>query len=318
MVYIFTMRQVNLAGIDLDLLPVLEALLRCRNVTHAATEIGLSQPAVSRALGRLRALFGDPLLVRAAGGLVLTPRAEQLQPDIIAALDGVRGLFRAEPFDPAHIKRTLRLVAADVHILLFLPAIQSRLLQEAPGLTLQVENYHPQMVSRMQRGELDFTFALNTTPLPAGAVSEALGGDDLVLVHRRSHPMAGQIWQPADYARYQHVAISLFGDGQSDLDAALAAQGVSRHIAVTVPQFFAALAIVAQTDLVTTISGAFARRFAPDFDLICQPSPVLADPMILTLVWNQLRTADPACRWFRGVLRQAAADIYAPLADRRL
>lgn len=306
------MRQVNLSGIDLDLLPVLDALLRRRNVTQAGIDVGLSQPAVSRALGRLRALFDDPLLVRAPGGLVLTPRAERLAPEVTAVLTAVRGLFRSDDFDPAAIRRTLRLAAADVQILLLLPALQARLVREAPGVDLRVENYQPQLIPRMQRGELDFTFALATTPLPPGAVSEPLGQDDLVLVHRRGHPLAGRAWQAGDYSRVDHVAISLFGDGQSDLDAALAAQGISRRIAVAVPHFISALAIVAQTDLITTISGAFARRFAPLFDLVWCPAPILTDPLILTLVWNQMRSADPVCRWFRDLVRQVAADIYTP------
>lgn len=306
------MRQVNLSGIDLDLLPVLDALLRRRNVTQAGIDVGLSQPAVSRALGRLRALFDDPLLVRAPGGLVLTPRAERLAPEVTAVLTAVRGLFRSDDFDPAAIRRTLRLAAADVQILLLLPALQVRLAREAPGVDLRVENYQPQLIARMQRGELDFTFALATTPLPPGAISEALGQDDLVLVHRRGHPLAGQLWQAADYSRVDHVAISLFGDGQSDIDAALAAQGISRRIAVTVPHFISALAIVAETDLVTTISGAFARRFAPLFDLVWCPAPILTDPLILTLVWNHIRSADPVCHWFRDLVRQVAADIYQP------
>src|SRR5271157_3180082 len=130
------MREVNLAGLDLNLLPALEALLRRRNVTRAAAEVGLSQPAMSRALARLREIFGDPLLVRAGGGLAPTPAAEALAPKVVAALESLRGLFRPPAVDPAGLKRTFRLAAADAQTILIAPRLVARLEREAPGVNL--------------------------------------------------------------------------------------------------------------------------------------------------------------------------------------
>src|SRR5580704_16572684 len=103
------MREVNLSGVDLNLLPALEALLRRRNVTRAAGDVGLSQPAMSRALARLRALIGDPLLVRVHGGLAPTARAQALLPHLSACLDGLGGVLRASAFDERALDRTFRI-----------------------------------------------------------------------------------------------------------------------------------------------------------------------------------------------------------------
>ncbi|UDF05465.1 LysR family transcriptional regulator [Asticcacaulis sp. AND118] len=300
----------NLSAVDLDLLPVLEALLRRRNVTHAANEVGLSQPAVSRALGRLRELFEDPLLIRSGGGLTLTPKAERLAPQVAAALDGLRGLFRDEAFDPAQEQRTVRLVASDVHTLLLLPALTTRLAREAPGIDVQVSAYGPDTVALMQQGRLDLGFALDTTPLPVGTETLPLGYDRLALVMRRGHPLADRPVTAEDYERFAHAAIRIFGDGQSELDAALAARGLSRHIALSTPYFTAALAAVSRSDLLTTISEALAHRLADTFGLVCVPSPLAPDPLRLVLVWDRLRGRDPALIWFRERLREVAAEVY--------
>ena len=115
------MREVNLAGLDLNLLPPLEALLRRRSVTRAGEDVGLSQPAMSRALARLRILLDDPLLVRGGGGLVLTPTARTLSAPLSEVLMKVRGLLRRPDFDPASVQRTVRIAATDFHAVMFCP-----------------------------------------------------------------------------------------------------------------------------------------------------------------------------------------------------
>ena len=185
------MREVNLAAIDLNLLPPLEALLRRRNVTRAAADAGLSQPAMSRALGRLRDLLGDPLLVRQGGGFVLTPFAEALVPQLSTALGGLQGLFSRPVFDPRGETRTIRMVASDIHTVLLIPPMMARLALEAPGVSLRIEAYSPDLPTRMLRGEVDLTFAVTGAPLPPGAVSAPIGRDRLVLAMRRGHSAAG-------------------------------------------------------------------------------------------------------------------------------
>ena len=304
------MREVNLTGLDLNLLPPLEALLRRRNVTHAAADVGMSQPAMSRALFRLRALLDDPLLVRGRGGLVLTPRAQALAPRVAVAVVELKSLFREPRFDPATEERIIRIAASDAQTVLLAPPIMARLSREAPGVVLRLEPYGLDLMTRMENGALDLAFALATTPLPAGAMSEVFANDRLALVMRRGHPAAGRSWTMADYGTFDHVGVSLLADGRSELDTLLAAAGVSRRIALITPHFMAALASVAATDMITTISEAFARRFAAAFDLVLREPPFVETGLPMTLVWSHVRANDAMLAWFRTLVREAAPVVY--------
>ena len=303
------MRELNIAGLDLNLIPALEALLRLRNVTHAAVAVGLSQPAMSRALGRLREVLGDPLLVRTAGGYVLTPRAQAIQPELALAVRHLRGIFQPEAFDPAAVRRIVRIAATDTQTVLFGPAIMTRLAAEAPGVDLRVEGYGPDIAARLDSGALDFAFALSTTPLGPGASSEPVFDDEVALIMRQGHPASGRPWTLADYAAFSHVGVAVLGDGQTEIDAALAAHDIRRRIALVTPHFMAALATVAGTDMVTTLSAALARRFAAEFQLHLQPPPIGERRLRMTLICSLVRASDPFLIWFRSLVREAASNL---------
>jgi DNA-binding transcriptional LysR family regulator len=305
------MHEVNLHGVDLNLLPPLEALLRRRNVTHAAADAGLSQPAMSRALSRLRHIFDDQLLVRTAEGFVLTTKAQSLLPRVVAALGDVKGVFEEPVFDPSLERRTIRLVAVDAQTILLLPGIMARLAREAPGIDVRVEQYGRDLFKRMENGSLDLAFAVATTALPPGAMSEPIAKDRLALVMRRGHAMAKRAWTVADYGTCDHAGIAIFGDGRSELDAQLAAHGVTRRLALVTPHFIAALAAVSTSDLVTTISEALARRFIKVFDLVLLPPPLPEIEMQLTIVWSHLRNGDKLLTWFRQLVRDVAREVHA-------
>jgi DNA-binding transcriptional LysR family regulator len=297
------MREVNLHGVDLNLLPALEALLRRRSVSQAAVDAGLSQPAMSRALARLRDLFDDPLLVRTPAGFALSPKAEGLLLRVQAALQDVTSVFAEPNFDPALVKRRIRFAATDLQTILYAPALMARLAKEAPGIDISMEPYSSDVTQRMENGSLDFVFALANTPLPSGAMSESLGEDRLALVMRRGHPAENQHWTVQDYGRFNHASIGIMGDGISELDAQLALHGVKRRIALVTPHFVAALAAVSASDMVTTISENFASRFAKEFKLTHRPPPLKNITLNPTLVWSQLRSSDKVLTWVRGVVR---------------
>ena len=146
------MREVHLAGLDLNLLPALEALLKRRNVTEAARDVGLSQPAMSRALARLREVLGDPLLVRTGSGYALSPRGQQLSAQLITALDHVKAVFRDPGFDPAKTERVIRIAGIDTHTLLLAPPLMARLAREAPGIDIRIVGYSPNIIAQMETG----------------------------------------------------------------------------------------------------------------------------------------------------------------------
>ena len=311
---IVTMREVNIAGLDLNLIPALDALLRRRNVTRAAADVGLSQPAMSRALARLRELQDDPLLVRTRSGYALTPRALAIQPLLTGAVEQLREVFRYRAFDPGSERRIINLVASDAQTILFVPGIMARLAVEAPGIDLRVQSYGPDLPIRLETGALDLAFALSSTPLPPGVTSEIVAADRLALVMRRGHPAAGRAWSLDDYGAHQHVGVTLVGDGQSELDARLAAAGVSRRLALVTPHFMAALATVAATDMVTTLSAALATRFAETLGLVLRDPPFADNRLELTLICSHVRAADPVLLWFRALVREVAQALVRPPA----
>jgi len=305
------MREVNLAALDLNLLPPLQALLRRRNVTRAAEDAGLSQPAMSRALGRLRDLLDDPLLVRQGGGFVLTPFAEALGPQLATALEGLQELFSRPVFDPRAETRTIRLVASDIHTVLLIPPLAARLAKQAPGVTLRIEAYSPELPIRMTRGEVDLTFAVTGAHLPPGAVSAPIARDSMVVAMRRGHPASGGPLTLAEYARLGHVGVSLFGDGQSMIDSVLAAEGLGRRIALTTPSFVAALATVAAGDGVTAVSRTLATRFVDALDLHLAAAPFPGGDYEMTLVWANHRSGDALLAWLRDQISEIAGEVFA-------
>lgn len=310
---VMSMADLNLARLDLNLLPQLAALLRRCNVTHAANDVGLSQPAMSRALARMRDELGDPLLVRGTKGLVRTPRAERLLPRLEAALSDVKALFVEPEFDPSTETRTIRVASTDAQAILIAPLVARRLATEAPNVRFHFEAYGSDLIERMERGTLDLAFALSTSPLPPGAMTEPIASDRFSLIMRRAHPAADHSWTVADYGAYTHAVVAITGDGRSDLDTVLAAHGVSRRIGFVVPTFTAALAAVAASDMVTTLSSALARRFEATFDLALREPPFEMPALTTTLVWHAMRARDPVLAWARGLIRDAAAEAYGPM-----
>ena len=316
MVYMFVMHEVNLNGLDLNLLPPLEALLRRKNVTLAAADAGMSQPAMSRALGRLRTIFDDPLLARGAKGLVLTPKALEISFALRPALEQVKQVFHAPDFDPKTSQRTIRFASSDVHNTLIFPTLLRNLSDRAPGLDISCEPYGSDLLSRMAAGDIDFAFALDTSPLPTGAQSLYLAQDELALVMRRNHPLATHDWTLSDYGKVPHILIRLLNDGVNDLDALLAVHGIQRRTLWSTPHFLAALAAVSTTDAVTTLSRAFAGRFADQFDLVLRRPPIDNPSLGIVLVMAQARGHDPLMAWVANQVKLAATEVYAVASSR--
>jgi DNA-binding transcriptional LysR family regulator len=303
------MRDLNLRSVDLNLLPALDALLRRRHVTRAAEEVGLSQPAMSHMLGRLRDVLGDDLLVRGSSGLALTPRAEELMPRVAAALSAVRAIYRPVPFDVSKVRRVLHVVGCDLHSILFGPELMNRVRREAPGIELSIENYTRNVFKQLDDGAVDLVFADAETALPPGAVSTVIGEDRYALVMREKHPAASKKWTVADYAKWDSVVVSIFGDGQSDVDARLAKAGVVRRIGMSMPHFMAALAVVSATDMVANTSHVFALRYAKAHRLIVRETPFPEIRFTSTIIGSGLRMNDPVIRWFCALVKEISEAV---------
>ena len=225
---------------------------------------------------------------------------------LAVVLAQARGLLVEPRFDPAAEHRVLRLAMTDIQAELLLAPLVRLVAAQAPGVVLEWVPIGPGLSDRVRAGEIDLALALDTSPLPRGTKSEPLMDDRLSVVMRQDHPSGG-IWRLADYARYPSVVITLLGDSASELDAELAAQGVSRAIAAIVPTFRAAAEIVAQTYAVTTISHAFARKLAPVLHLALAEPPLRNTRLGVVTVWADHRSQDPVLVWLRQVLQRVAA-----------
>lgn len=307
------MQDVHLAGIDLNLLVALDALLETRHVTQASKRLGLTQPATSHALARLRALLGDPLLVRSGGVLVPTPRALELGPDVRAILMSIRRTLSSAPFDPGTASRAFTIATADYIELVLIPALVSELQRLAPLTDLVVRP--PPELAALGSGELDLAIGVNMTDAPS-IQRRKVFVDGLSCVVRAGHPVLrglGRRERPGlDLDRFVelgHVFITVYGTRGGAVDDALAKKKKKRRVVAMVPSFLAAPAIVAESDLVLTMPSRLAARLAPAFDLRILEPPIELGQYEVTMYWHARMQRDPAHTWLRQLVADCAAKL---------
>jgi DNA-binding transcriptional LysR family regulator len=303
----------RLAGLDLNLLVEFSILVDERSVTRAAERSGVTQPAMSHTLARLRELFGDPLLVRQRGGMALTPRAEELRAPIKSAL---RMLGRAieEPggFSPLGSHREFRVATPDLFELLLLPRLHQMLSVEAPEANVTLHSAaSPLLAEQLASGATDMAVVARfdgqegTLPRlePAGLSRVVLFSDKFSCFVRRGHELCrggrSRI-SLSDFLQFGHVQIAPSGAPGGLVDDMLAERGKARRVACRVPQFAAALRITEVSDLILTapaslqeLGGERVVSFTP---------PISLPHHALLLVWNERFTQDPGHRWFRDLI----------------
>jgi DNA-binding transcriptional LysR family regulator len=313
MLCIGIIRFVNIAAVNLNLLPVLDALLAERSVTRAGARLGLSQPAVSNALAQLRALLGDPLLVRRSGGMVPTERALALLQPVRAALLAVeQTLSPPAAFDPATARRDFVILTNDFVAFAVLPRLLARLQREAPGVRLHVRAFQEHVVPPdLERGEADLSLGF-APALPAGHQALDLFRDRFVFVARKGHPsVRGSITLPA-YTRLAHVVVSHEPNARGVVDDALAARGLSRQVALRLSHFLLVPAVLAATDYVAALSEQVARPLARSLPLQILKMPLEVPSATVRLIWNDRTTSSPAHAWLRGVIAEVGRQTVSP------
>ncbi len=291
----------NLAAIDLNLLVVFDALWRERSVTRAGRRIGLSQPAASNALARLRHLFDDPLFDRGARGMEPTARARALASPVAEILARVEGALReADPFDPATARRAFTLGLTDYGSGLLLPRLASALGQEAPGIELRTRHaLGREGLTLLDGGALDLLFTM-VGETPARFVRRPVLDERFVVVARRFHPGIGSEGLDLEsYLRLPHLLISFSGDVRGRVDGALARRGLKRRVTMTVPHFGAAPFIVGASDLIATVAERIAKAYCELCGLAIYPVPLELPGYTKSLVWRRRDERDAAFTWFR-------------------
>ena len=290
----------RLAGIDLNLLTSLEVLLDEANVTRAARRLGLSQPAVSHALRRLRELLGDPLLVRTRQGMTPTPRALELRPAVRAALDAAEQVLRSSPaFDPATATRAFTVSMADQASFLLLPRLAERLGREAPGVRLDVRAATADGVA----DTLDLAVGV-FADAPANVHDQALWHERFVCVLRKGSPGSRGAFDRKRYLALPHLLVAPRGMPGSPLDDALARTGERRQVAFRVPHFLVAPHVIATSDLVWTAPESIARAFVDQLPLVIREPPLELRGFTVTMRWHARLHRDPGLAWLRGLLRE--------------
>jgi DNA-binding transcriptional LysR family regulator len=299
------MRSSNdLAGIDLNLLVVLDALLAERHVTRAAVRLNKTQPAVSQALARLRALLDDPILVRRAGGLEPTARAQALTAPLGEALALLRGLLQDEVVSPETLRREFRVSMSDYSAEVLLPGLARRLAQSAPGAALRLVSLGREAATgALRSGEIDLAVGVYPDMAEDDAFCRShLFDDDFACLVDEAAGLPATL---EDYLLRPHVAVAASPEDRGEVDAALKALGQSRRVSFTLPHWSVAPRIVSGTNLILTAARRSLEARLEEGLAITSPPMELAG-ISLMQVWHARRDHDQGLRWLRKEIEAEA------------
>ena len=291
----------NLNSLDLNLLVALDALLREASVSRAAMRIGLSQPAASHALQRLRDLIGDPLLVRTGARMELTLRAQGLRGPLTQALEQVRGLFTRDEFDAARSERHFRLMMPDLAVELLVPPLMEKVTKLAPNVTIDVVPWRSSAIVTPEFARtIDLVISIGDAF--KGFHRQRLYTDSDALAVRRGHPVGAKLKRREAFLDARHVAVVIRGQRTDRIDIWLRPKGIERRIALVVPGYIEALHVTARTDLVAFVPrrliGALSKQLslatiAPPFD------PGIDEQFMFYPTRAQM---DPGSIWLRNIM----------------
>ena len=310
----------NINRVDLNLLVYLDVLLRERNVTQAANQLNLSQPAMSNGLRRLRELFDDPILVRTSDGMTPTERALELEPLVREILSGVdRALQPTSDFDPTDAERIFRIMASDYAESTLLPALLAKLRQQAPGISLDIMTPSDVSFLDVERGKVDLVIN-RFDAMPQSFHQNTVWTDSFSCLISASNPILKDFTLDS-YLAAQHVWVSKTGMGVGVgvdpedvqrlgwVDGALAKLDKKRHITVFTRHYQAAMILAEQNDLVVTLPTLAAQLQHDNPRLVIKTPPFEIPPLELKLAWSPLLQHNPANRWLRQLIVETGREV---------
>jgi len=303
----------ELTDIDLNQLVVFHELAVERKVSRVAEKLGVTQPAVSNALARLRRRFGDELFVRTAAGMVPTPLAEQMAQPIGEALAMLRtGLNPQTRFDPASHRGSMTIGMTDIGEIVFLPALIERIRREAPGLALStVRNAAVNLRDEMESGKVDLAIGL-LPQLRAGFFQRRLFDQRYVCLFRRGHALERARLSREDFCAAEHLVVVSAGTGHGKVDDLIRRAGVERQVRLTVPHFVGVGPILRGSDLVATVPEQLARHLAEPFELAWRPHPLPLPAVAITMFWHAKSHRLASNQWMRGIVGELFAQGAVP------
>jgi DNA-binding transcriptional LysR family regulator len=302
MIYI---QNMDITNLDLNLLRAFDAIATEGSVTVAGERIGLSQPAMSSALARLRQLFGDPLFVRTPRGMRPTPFAQQLAQPVREALRLIQGALQQHAgFDPRSSGNTFRFYMSDIGEMVFLPGLLERVKRDAPGVKIEVLRIPTKDIhAALEAGEIDL--ALGFLPgLTSGMRAQPFFREHYVCMLRADHPVIGATISAKQFREAAHVLVSYAGTGHQVIEETYVAEGLNARIAARVPEFLVVPMILARTDLIVTVPSRVAAVFAQLGNFKVLKLPLRMPSFEVRLHWHERFHQDPANRWLREVMTE--------------
>jgi DNA-binding transcriptional LysR family regulator len=295
----------NIRDLDLNLLIVFDALLRCRSVTRAAAELQMSQPATSFALNRLRSMLGDPLFIRTARGIHPTPHAEHLAGPLTAILERIRADLLQQPtFAPEAAERTLTLNMPDIGELVFLPSILKRLAAVAPKISVRTVNLPvAEIEPSLRAGTVDLALGFFPQLQSASLYQQRLFTHSFVCIVRHDHPSIGDKLTRRQFLDSDHAVVS-GGNADDSLDAELRDQGMTRRVVLRVEHYLALPTILSESNLIFTVPYAIGEGLAKLADIKLVQPPFKAKPRVVKQHWHSRFHHEPANRWMRSIVAE--------------
>lgn len=307
MVYIPIMREVNIASLDLNLLVALKALLDEKHVTKAAEKVGLSQPAMSRALARLRLMFKDQLLVKSAGGMALTARALDLCEPLDNILSQIGRIMISPTSDPAGMQGEISIGTRDYEMAAIMPEIIADVCRQAPGLKLKILALAGNDLGPLERHDYDFVIS-GTDKSSTTLMRKTLFQDNFVCLLASDHPLSKKKLTLERYLEMRHCLISFNDSRPGIVDTTLSAMGEKRKVAVSVPHFLTASYLVAKSDLAVSLPRRLALQLARQEGLVAKELPFTTPSFSIYLYWHIRNQNNPVHSWLRKtILKQAEA-----------
>jgi len=299
----------ELHELDLNLLVVFNQLLVERRVSKVAEHLGVSQPAVSNSLAKLRKLLGDELFLRTPKGMEPTPYADQLAESVGYALSMLHsGINQRTSFEPSTAKRSFTIGMTDIGEIYFLPALIERLRRDAPGVTLStVRNTTVNVRDEMEAGKVDMAIGL-LPHLKAGFFQRRLFSQSYVCLMRRGHRLDKRKISAAEFSAAEHLVVVSAGTGHGKVDELLQRSGIERTVRLNVPHYVSVGHILQGSDLISTVPERLADRLLDPFGLVKLAHPAKLPDIAINVFWHAKYHRSPANRWLRTVLFELFSD----------
>ena len=302
------MNDIELGRLDLNLLVTFEVLMTEGSVTRAATRLRRTPSAISHALARLRDQIGDPLLVKVGSGMAPSPFARKLVADVRPILRSIqRVVAPPEPFDPATSTRVFRLAIADF-VPTLLPKVISEVQRGAPGVRVEWLAPDRGTMSAVAESQIDLALVASSVATPEGVQSAPAGELHSVTFARRGHPAIAS-WGAAAWSRWPHIQVQLGEGVRSVVETAADEHGLKRIIGASLPNFSQIPALLAQTNLLATMTPLAIGDGMDRFDLCALEPPIPIKLTPFSFVWSFHLESDPGSRWLRGLVNDAFAKL---------